>query len=350
MTTTPIPEEVVYFQCVPNEVTIENDGYKFTNAKEEKVTVRRCYVADSRNSSAMATGKSFIGNVEGTTVATKPNEEIAYVQLINTTGGYTRKHIWHVLIDDTYCVEMFDSTLLDAVRNSRAADGKLYGPFIWARTTGGLRLIRVGSRIYNDLVAHTARIKTRAVRRANLIPGNIYEAENGHLFVFIGNVDYETISDKSPHPESRYDHRTGRYTQSSPRAKAQYVVVEHRNSQVWMCCDDYKSYKYKSPYMMWEASQNSGTPYTNSHYGFELVTVKRVVRDLGKARNLPDDLLGTYHAIMMDDLRQGSDPRDVVDKNIWSYIRYSTRAAGSPEVQIPGLEHLYENIVERKPG
>ena len=342
MSTTPIPEEITYFQLPPEETVVSTEGYNYVYEKAEKVTVRRSYVGDTRNSGTKQTGQNFIGATEGSTVATKPNEPIQYVQLINSSGGYRRNHAWHVLIDETYFVEMTDGTLMEAVQHGRAQDGKLYGPFIWARVSSGLRLIRVGSKIYKDLIAQTERIKSKAIRRTELVVGNIYQAENGSFGIFLGDVDYEEFENTAPQPT--YDY----YTRASqPKPAGRYKIKEFKRRQLWLSCNDYKNGGYKNELAKWEEAKENGTNAAFSHYAFQTYTSRRIIKDLGPSRSIPENPIEVYHEITMSGFQQKSDPQTSVDYARWSYAHFSARASGEPERRIPGLEYLYEHITER---
>jgi len=344
MTMTPIPEEITYFQRPPEKTTISTEGYRYRRGEEEEVTVRFSYVGDTRNSGTQKTGQAFINNVEGSTVATKPNEPIQYVRLINVSGGYSRKHMWHVLIDDTYFVEMTDSTLMDAVQHSRAQDGKLYGPFIWARVSSGLRLIRIGGRIYNDLVQQTERIKTKAIRRNDLVVGNRYQAENGSFCVFLGDVDYEEYEDTAPRPAYN-PFSYGR--PPPPKPEGQYKVTEYKRRQLWLDCDGYKDRSYRNVFSEWEDSKENSTTFSALTYVFSTHTSRRIIKDLGQARNIPENPIDVFHDIMMSKFKTHNNPQETVDYSSYGHDDRSLRATGEPERRIPGMEYLYEHITER---
>lgn len=344
MSKTPIPEEITYFQKPVTKTTISSEGYSYKRLKEEEVEIRESYVGDTRNSTTQQTGAAFISGYEGSTVATKPNEPVQYVRLINVGGGRHYRHTWHVLIDETYFVEMTDSTLMDAVRNSKAVDGKLYGPFIWARVSSGLRLVRVGSLIYRDLVEQTERIQSKAIRRTKLVVGNVYQDESGSFAIFLGDVDYEEFEDTAPQPA----YNPYRYGQPQPPKPAgQYQITEYKRRQLWLNCDDYKDRSYKNELAKFEESKETGTAFGGSHYAFQIHTSRRIVKDLGPARSIPENPLEVYHEIALLGFHQKNDPQQNVDYARYSYKYFSLRAAGTPELRVPDLEYLYDHITQR---
>jgi len=150
-----IPEKIAYTYTKENEVLVGSSWdseYSYDEKKHiskyEKEKVLPVHVT-SNDEKSVAKIKKRVGGWNGQNTSTTievENKPISNVRVISS--GY-RDQSYKALIDKYY-IDLTDDVLMDTMLQTGVAPGGvLQGEFIWAKIGSQMKLIRIGSELYN---------------------------------------------------------------------------------------------------------------------------------------------------------------------------------------------------------
>jgi len=153
-------------------------------------------VVDSKNKATLATATRYAGQFP--TLLEKPNVEIPELELYDY-HAWGARHFYRVIVDGEYLLELGTDVLLDCGLNTGVSEGMVKGPFVFARTQTGVRLVRVDGPLYNQAMEYMERQKS-VLRKDQLQYGHLYQAVAAAQYVYLGEVeDLDSYWDDKAH-------------------------------------------------------------------------------------------------------------------------------------------------------
>lgn len=363
-----VPDNIKYVQRQPREVSDywEHDWLTPEELRRKGILVAEAFPVDSKNKKTLETAMSWArrrnyhdkGPVVPPKVTEVPNDPIPTVEIVSLDIRSEGGRAWKVLIHGTYYVDLREDVFLDTLRNGTGViRGELSGPFVWCSVGSHMKLVRVGSKLHDAVLAAGVRRDSKNVTGGALELGCIYQNRKGEKFVYLGLVDsdrYEFTNEK----ESRYRG----YGNSS--FVPHYKVIEERGFQLW---GEIRSY-WKSPQDLFkvEKRDSQGSAGTNI-YSITTVKKKIVVGKTGTMK-LPPDVIEKARKLALLELQTHDahmkTQREERKKtgNHWTYgpvedFEYACylggkctyREAGQPLPDVPELAALNAYIAKQPP-
>lgn len=193
-----IPSKLKLFVCDPIKITVKYDDCDIQIGNTFMAS--ETYISDAANKKTCETGQKWAEQKSNrynydTKSYYKTNfsvEEVDNVPIKNVVitslehrgqGGRAYK----VIVNNRYYVDLREDVLLDAILHVGInSGGKLMGEYLFAKVGSQMKLIRIDSALYNELIKSTAMGNTTKVK--NLKIGRVYESKTETL-VYLGNVD-----------------------------------------------------------------------------------------------------------------------------------------------------------------
>jgi len=123
-----------------------------------------------------------------------PNTPITGLRVYNLEQRAEGGRAYKVVTQEGYCYDLREDVLLEAIIEAGCEKGGiLSGEWVWAVYHSQMRLVRVGSHLYNELLGFTNRkkaAKTCPIRATDLQVGHAYRAVSGLVGVFLGFVNF----------------------------------------------------------------------------------------------------------------------------------------------------------------
>lgn len=199
-----IPESLTFWSRGQTKVTQKWDDLE-SDTKE--YIVRPAYVADTKNKKTNKTGQDWANtsmsvwnpttqkyekpsiDVEQETRLNKPIDDVRIIALeIRGQGGRAYK----VVVDNKYYVDLREDVLLDAMLHEGiGVGGKLGGRYIFAVVGSQMKLVRIGSALYDAVSESTKVGKTKAIKDFEV--GGIYARKSGEC-VYLGVYNSQKVS------------------------------------------------------------------------------------------------------------------------------------------------------------
>ena len=178
-----IPKNVTWVSAIAS--TIPQGCLSKRYERSEGRLLRVTAVVDSKNKATLATATRYAGQFP--TLLEKPNVEIPELELYDyhTWGA---RHFYRVIVDGEYLLELGTDVLLDCGLNTGVSEGMVKGPFVFARTQTGVRLVRVDGPLYNQAIEYMERQKS-VLRKDQLQYGHLYQAVADAQYVYLGEVE-----------------------------------------------------------------------------------------------------------------------------------------------------------------
>lgn len=198
-----IPSKLKLFVCDPIKITVNYDDCDIQIGNTFMAS--ETYVSDADNKKTCETGQKWAEQKSNrynydTKSYYKTNfsvEEVDNVPIKNVVitslehrgqGGRAYK----VIVNDRYYVDLREDVLLDAILHVGInSGGKLMGEYLFAKVGSQMKLIRINSALYNELIKSTAMDNTTKIK--NLKIGRIYESKTEKL-IYIGKVDTTKVN------------------------------------------------------------------------------------------------------------------------------------------------------------
>lgn len=275
-----IPEQVTLIGRKPYDVPLPD---ALAESKGEKLSVVEVFVSDATNERTKETGRKWAQGWNGRETSTKKpyeitreNEPMRGIRILDLEhrgqGGRAYKVI---LPNGTHYVDLREDVLLDTIMYTGiSAGGLLNGEFVFARVGAEMKLVRVGSKLHDELVEATKVRKTPVITLDTLVPGHAYETKGGMICVYLGRGDADQV-----------EHQLGDHNRSS-RSVVPLLAVrrEHRDVQVWLDYEGGNSggcKRYGSKHKL----KTTDAAYVVSNFRYvKFVSDRSVVKDLGACR------------------------------------------------------------------
>ena len=121
---------------------------------------------------------------------TRKNNPISNIKIVTLEKRSVGGRAYKVLVDDKFYFDLREDVLLDTMLNCGVSKGgQLNGQFVWAIVGSQMKLIRVGSKLYDNLSTKTKEITLKKIPNDELEVGGIYQNKAGDTKVFCGFVD-----------------------------------------------------------------------------------------------------------------------------------------------------------------
>lgn len=246
MTDGSIPTNLVYIYSKPETI----DG----------VEVYPAFVTDATNEKSIKTGINWAEGSswqENKSEAVKfecPNDPIWSVRILSLEKRGKGGRAYKVVICLEASIKLFyvdlrEDTLLDVIQEVGIhKSGYLKGNFIWARVNSEMKLIRVGSNLYKEMITAT-KLKNIKISKSKLEIGGVYSNKHtskvycGNFTTLICDVTEKVISD----PQIKY--REIRVVEKT------FKILE--NYQLWV---DFTYYEDKITYWALSKIPKSSSP------------------------------------------------------------------------------------------
>lgn len=199
---------------------------------------------------------------------TVANAPLQHVQIVNLEVRGEGGRAYKITVDGVY-VDLREDVFLDALlAKGVEVGGRLPGPFIWARIGSQMKLIRVGSPLYDRVVAAHEHGLKKNVSTNEIEIGGVYKNRVGEVFVYLGQCSTTKVS----------------------RGCAEFKDLD--NVQGWL-----KIYGEKSP-------QGDFDKIVEKNYYFYFSTVKKrtIVEKLGNVQ-LPSNLWPTIRRMARENIK-----------------------------------------------
>lgn len=338
-----IPATMTYVQREESEVSDYWEDDIFSDEPATKRKVRETFVVDKANPKtrktatdwAEASWRSSSKKATFTDIVNDPISEVEVVSLdIRGKGG----RAWKVLLHDKYYVDLREDVLLDCLRNGTGVrNGKLQGPFQWCGVGTQMKLVRVGSKLYEAVVEAGKRKVSKRVNKNKLVVGGIYYDKRGLRSVYLGQVDTEQVVDLSKGPQE---------------IPPYFSVCKVRNMQLW--CDLQNYAKTLKAVLEPERGKNQ-CPWL--YWCFKTAKERAFIGMEGQEK-VPANIFDTLHKIGLDiaehhinqELGYQRVPNLAVKENIRlrklaAYVEYCyLRPTGEARPDIPELAPLEAKI------
>jgi hypothetical protein len=193
-----IPARILYVCRKPFNEKIGWEDFDDSRA----VTVTPAYPVDAdgskktiQNAIDWARGR-YSHDGEAPDTMTVENVPLPYVQIVSLDIRGEGGRAYKVTVDGVY-VDLREDVFLDAMlTNGVDVGGILRGPFIWARIDSQMKLIRVGSKLHDRVIAAHAQGAKKNVSTNEIEIGGIYRNRVGEVFVYLGQCNTSTAVKK----------------------------------------------------------------------------------------------------------------------------------------------------------
>ena len=298
-----IPKEVTWVSTIATEVPQSALSKRYQRSGGR--LLRMTSVVDSKNKKTLATATACAGKFPS--IESRPNIEIAELELYDYRDWGSR-HFYRVIVDNEHLLELGTDVVLDCGLNASINEGLIKGPFVFARTQTGVRLVRVDGPLYNQAIEYMERQK-QVIPHKDLKYGHLYQAVANTRFVYLG--DAETV-------DTYWDY------------KAQRNELRHYEG----------SLVYESALMGDSCSFNEMLDQGRLNYGFHIRSSVRVARDLGEVDGLPSQ------AVLYQRMRDEQSRDYLSNKTTYVYWGAHLRLKGSTD--LPSKEVV--DLVKAKHG
>lgn len=246
-----IPSKLKLFVCDPIKITVnyDNSDIQIGNTCMASET----YVSDADNTKTCETGEKWAVQTSRiynyTTRSWSPGkfvvEEIDNLPIKNVVitslehrgqGGRAYK----VILNNRYYVDLREDVLLDAILHAGInRGGKLMGEYLFAKVSSQMKLVRIDSSLYNELIKSTAMNHSTKVK--NLKFGRIYESKTERL-IYLGNVTSTEVHliEKNNHPYNAQTPVDGKLTTKSVSGMLFYKIPSYEKDSKNIKLDAYR--------------------------------------------------------------------------------------------------------------
>jgi hypothetical protein len=190
-----IPEKVIAV-CRPSEVYTRT----YTG---EKIRVRPTFVVDAESDKMLSTAQSWArGGQYGKRHDPKDidclphaNDVMREIRLVGVDHRREGGLAYKVVTPQGYLVDLREDEFLEALFSGRMTpDGTIVGEYVWSRGGSQMRIVRVGSKLYQERKEAGRRSSRTKIPAKGLKVGHRYRGKDPNAYhdtVFIGRVRYQ---------------------------------------------------------------------------------------------------------------------------------------------------------------
>jgi len=252
---------------IPDKIKIiKSPAYKTEEIKygDKTIVATHAFIADSANKKNIETGLRWASrdNYQYDPVKQQyiklPSESpievecgtftvpylFLYAEDSRTGGHFKGGHVWKAVFpldrekeDDFVAIDLRDDVLLDCIQNAKIDKGWIISDFIFARVGSNMKVLRVGSKEYIEMVKQTQFKKQSKLTNNDLVYGGLYKSKVETL-IYCGRVNKWNV--KSTY-NSMYSYYSGGL----------------RTLQEWYLLDDPEQEYQKSGYIKRDPSPES---------------------------------------------------------------------------------------------
>lgn len=191
-------------------VTFRNSYEATLKPSKEKSRILPAFIVPANSEKFVATANGWRHrDIEPVTIENTPISGLRIIGLSRRSSG---GRAYKVIYPPNYLTDLREDVLLDAIYNVGVdAGGKMNGEYIWSVNGSQMRLIRVGSEEYQNVVAKDQMVKLPRIPMKDLKEGTIYMSKGGSAAIFLGHIS--TISStiiwdyNAPHRSSSFYNR-----------------------------------------------------------------------------------------------------------------------------------------------
>ena len=185
--------------CIPEKVTAvcrPKRSYKRAYTEEE-IFVRPAFVVDASSEKLLAQAKKWAESfraVKEVKCITQHNDVMTTLRLVGVEHRLEGGLAYKVVTPQGYLVDLREEEFLEALFTGRiASDGTISGEYVWSRGGSQMRIVRVGSKLYEERkeagrLAALPKIPTKDLKIGHLYTGRGPSYKNPA--VYIGRVRY----------------------------------------------------------------------------------------------------------------------------------------------------------------
>lgn len=166
-----IPDKVVYIHRIQQSVILTGDRY----GERIKKQVHYTNVYKSTVNIVATSGKNLLQ---------VKNDPISNVLLISDRWA---------LIDNCYAVPIDYDFVMDILTNAKVNTGKVDGKFIWASVGNKIKLVRIGSNLYKQILDSDRRSKLPKIKTRNFEIGTVYSTPTGIKELYLGKINTKAM-------------------------------------------------------------------------------------------------------------------------------------------------------------
>lgn len=186
------------------------------------------------------------------------------------------KSVWKVVTPYGHMVDIDEDIILESILSDGCENGWLNSQYIFAQVHSNIKLIKVGSPLYETILESNNIHHSKAIKFKNLELGGIYKDKSHAIYVYLGVVSTVKSNREYVLPD-----------------KLTYTLSVHNNQMLWLVITDTnldinKNYIFNSSYFKFKIKKSSSVVRKIGHIDWTLNDLL-IMRD--KAReSLPDDI------------------------------------------------------------
>lgn len=196
-----IPEKVVYLDQVPKQIDWEWDDFKRETVKVGEMVVP-LFVADPLKPKTVETGVSWASRdwyrsdkeKKHTPTQLEVENKPFKIKIISlekrSEGGRAYKVMFG---ENNYYVDLREDVLLDSILECKIEKGVPDCEFVWGKVGSQMKLVRVGSELYQELVKATEDGKKSKIGKSGMEIGGIYRNKKDDYMVYFGYDLYKDV-------------------------------------------------------------------------------------------------------------------------------------------------------------
>ena len=189
-----IPEYITYLSSSTKKLESywENDALHAGWIGQEVIPA---FCSDSTNLKTLETGRAWANgwwNKDKSVIkeVNFKNDPIKKLKIISLERRSEGGRAYKVVTSDNFYFDLREDVLMDTMINvGISKNGLLNGDYIWARVGSEMKLVRVGSALYEALLVSTADRTLKKLGYGDLKVGHIYKGKGKDQYIFIGYVD-----------------------------------------------------------------------------------------------------------------------------------------------------------------
>lgn len=179
-----IPTKVAVIKAKPEKAFVGCKWDREWNSKDHLEEVTPAFIANPDSKESLETGKAWAKQTDVTVIANFPEG----VRIFNLESRGRGGRAYKVIHKGLY-VDLREDVLMDALLNCNVKNGWIEGNFLWARLSSQMRLVRVGSSLYEEIKKLDVKKDLKPLSKKNLEIGQIYSNKKGEKAIFLGYVN-----------------------------------------------------------------------------------------------------------------------------------------------------------------